>query len=101
MARDRFGFPERHEYSKEMPQGISGEGRARSVLRTAARYEFVPAMFGAGRRIAPAHEGPHNESNNKAHEPTIDRSTHYLIRIKLAAAKITVKTRREIISSRE
>ena len=21
MARDRFGFPERHEYSKEMPQG--------------------------------------------------------------------------------
>ena len=30
-----------------------------------------------GRRIAPAHEGPRNESNNKAHEPTSGRSTHY------------------------
>src|SRR6516165_9165187 len=29
-----------------------------------------------GRRIAPAHEGPRNESNNKADEPTSDRSTH-------------------------
>jgi len=38
-----------------------------------------------GRRIAPAHEGPRNESNNKAHEPTSDRSTHcgsgHLIRV--------------------
>ena len=32
---------------------------------------------GRGRYIAPAHEGPHNESNNKAHEPTSGRSTHY------------------------
>src|SRR5215472_9389290 len=30
-----------------------------------------------GRCFAPAHEGPRNESNSKAHEPTIDRSTHY------------------------
>ena len=30
-----------------------------------------------GRRIAPAHEGPRNESNNKAHEPTTGRSTRY------------------------
>src|SRR5262244_555110 len=30
-----------------------------------------------GRRIAPAHEGPRNESNNNAHEPTSGRSTHY------------------------
>src|SRR5262245_27303966 len=30
-----------------------------------------------GRRIAPAHEGPRNESNNKAHEPTSGRSTRY------------------------
>ena len=29
------------------------------------------------RRIAPAHEGPRNESNNKAHEPTSGRSTRY------------------------
>src|SRR5215475_4087197 len=28
-------------------------------------------------RIAPAHEGPRNESNNKAHETTSARSTHY------------------------
>jgi hypothetical protein len=42
MARDRFGFLERHEFFKEMPQG------SRSVLRTAARYECVPASFGAG-----------------------------------------------------
>ena len=38
-----------------------------------------------GRRIAPAHEGPRNESNNKAHEPTSDPSTHcgggHLIRV--------------------
>jgi hypothetical protein len=37
----------------------------------------VPATFGVGRRIAPAHEGPRNKSNNKAHEPTSGRSTHY------------------------
>src|SRR6516162_11960064 len=30
-----------------------------------------------GRRIAPAHEAPRNESNNKPHEPTSGRSTHY------------------------
>src|SRR5215467_10060455 len=30
-----------------------------------------------GRHIAPAHEGPRNESNNKAHEPTSGRSTRY------------------------
>src|SRR5215467_15335019 len=30
-----------------------------------------------GRRIAPAHEGPRNESNNKPHEPTSGRSTRY------------------------
>src|SRR6516165_7187125 len=30
-----------------------------------------------GRRIAPAREGPRNESNNNAHEPTSGRSTHY------------------------
>ena len=30
-----------------------------------------------GRRIAPAHEGPRNESNNNAHEPTSERSTRY------------------------
>src|SRR6516165_12703671 len=30
-----------------------------------------------GRHIAPAHKGPRNESNNKAHEPTSGRSTHY------------------------
>ena len=30
-----------------------------------------------GRRIAPAHEGPRNESNNKAHESTSGRSTRY------------------------
>src|SRR6516165_1673384 len=30
-----------------------------------------------GRRIAPAHKGPRNESNNKAHEPTSGRSTRY------------------------
>src|SRR5262245_9657627 len=30
-----------------------------------------------GRSIAPPHEGPRNESNNKAHEPTSGRSTHY------------------------
>src|SRR5215467_65908 len=29
------------------------------------------------RRIALAHEGPRNESNNKAHEPTSGRSTRY------------------------
>jgi len=29
------------------------------------------------RHIAPAHEGPRNESSNKAHEPTSGRSTHY------------------------
>src|SRR5215471_10536471 len=29
------------------------------------------------RRIAPAHEGPRNESNNNAHEPTSGRSTRY------------------------
>src|SRR6516225_5990884 len=38
-----------------------------------------------GRRIAPAHEAPRNESNNKPHEPTSDRSTHcgsgHLIRV--------------------
>jgi hypothetical protein len=28
-------------------------------------------------RIAPVRKGPRNESNNKAHEPTIVRSTHY------------------------
>src|SRR5262249_19762759 len=28
-------------------------------------------------RIAPAREGPRNASNNKAHEPTSGRSTHY------------------------
>ena len=32
---------------------------------------------GRGRYIAPAHEGPHNESSNKAHDPTSGRSTHY------------------------
>src|SRR5262245_23757395 len=31
----------------------------------------------SGRRIAPAHEGPRNESNNQAHEPTSGRSTRY------------------------
>src|SRR5215831_4041109 len=30
-----------------------------------------------GRHIAPAHKGPRNESNNKAHEPTSGRSTRY------------------------
>jgi hypothetical protein len=30
-----------------------------------------------GRCIAPAHEGPRNHSNNKAHEPTSGRSTRY------------------------
>jgi hypothetical protein len=30
-----------------------------------------------GRRIAPSHEGPRNESNNNAHEPTSGRSTRY------------------------
>ena len=35
------------------------------------------AHVGRGRYIAPAHEGPHNESNNKAHEATSGRSTHY------------------------
>jgi hypothetical protein len=30
-----------------------------------------------GRCIAPAHEGPRNESNNKAHEPTSGRPTRY------------------------
>src|SRR5215510_12718968 len=30
-----------------------------------------------GRHFAPAHEGPRNESNNKAHEPTSGRSTRY------------------------
>src|SRR5215469_7955857 len=29
------------------------------------------------RHIAPAHKGPRNESNNKAHEPTSGRSTRY------------------------
>src|SRR5262245_66470437 len=29
------------------------------------------------RRIAPAHDGPRNASNNNAHEPTSGRSTHY------------------------
>ena len=37
------------------------------------------------RRIAPAHEAPRNESNNKPHEPTSGRSTHcgsgHLIRV--------------------
>src|SRR5215475_10497938 len=28
-------------------------------------------------RIAPAREGPRNESNNNAHKPTSGRSTHY------------------------
>src|SRR5262249_17775207 len=32
MARDRFGFLERHEYSKEMPQGYS--------VSSADRYEI-------------------------------------------------------------
>src|SRR6516165_10155264 len=41
IARDRFGFLERHEFFKAH-RGI------RSVLRTAARYECVPASFGAG-----------------------------------------------------
>src|SRR6516165_1603433 len=35
------------------------------------------AQLWRGRRIAPAHEGPRNESNNKAHEPTSGRSTRY------------------------
>ena len=30
-----------------------------------------------GRRFALAHEGPRNESNNNAHEPTSVRSTRY------------------------
>src|SRR5262249_10424488 len=47
MAGDRFGFPDRHEYSKGMPHGISGES-VRLVLRTAARCECVPASFGGG-----------------------------------------------------
>jgi hypothetical protein len=34
-------------------------------------------QFWRGRRIAPAHEGPRNESNNNAHEPTSGRSTRY------------------------
>src|SRR5215472_8033383 len=38
-----------------------------------------------GRRIAPAHEAPRNEPNDKPHEPTSDRSTHcgseHLIRV--------------------
>jgi hypothetical protein len=47
------------------------------VLRIAARYACEPATFGIGRHIAPAHEGLRNKSNNKAHEPTSGRSTHY------------------------
>src|SRR5262249_51359770 len=42
MARNRFGFLERHEYFRGTPQGI------RSVLRTAARCECVPLTFDAG-----------------------------------------------------
>ena len=34
-------------------------------------------QFWRGRRIAPVHEGPRNETNNKAHEPTSGHSTHY------------------------
>src|SRR5215831_3372469 len=34
------------------------------------------AQLWRGRRIAPAHEEPRNESNNKAHEPS-GRSTRY------------------------
>ena len=41
MARDRFGFLERHEFFKAH-RGI------RSVLRTAARCECVPLTFDAG-----------------------------------------------------
>jgi hypothetical protein len=43
---------------------------------TTARYD-VPATFWRGHCIAQAHEGPRNESNNNAHEPTSGRSTHY------------------------
>src|SRR5262249_47053077 len=70
MARNRFGFLERHEYSKEMPQGYS--------VSSADRCEVCRAgHVWRGRHIAPAHEGPRNESNNKAHEPTSGRSTRY------------------------
>ena len=41
----------------------------------------IAAAFGPevwrGRRIAPTRDGPRNESNNRAHEPTSGRSTHY------------------------
>ena len=54
----------------------TSEDRVRSVLRTAARYECGAGHVWRG-RIAPAHEVPRNESNNKAHEPTSGRSTRY------------------------
>jgi hypothetical protein len=37
---------------------------------------FRPEVW-RGRRTAPTREGPRNASNNKAHEPTSGRSTHY------------------------
>src|SRR5262245_56944939 len=37
----------------------------------------TPKRCHSGRRIAPAHEGPRNKSNNNAHEPTSGRSTRY------------------------
>jgi len=44
------------------------------AVRVAAAFRPYVCRW---RRIAPAHEGPRNESNNKAHEPTNGRSTHY------------------------
>jgi hypothetical protein len=44
-------------------------------------WHMITLAFGARQHsvdaIAPAYEGPRNELNNKAHEPTSGRSTHY------------------------
>src|SRR5262249_59113284 len=62
-----------------MSSGPNAEGC--SFFRIARIGTFSPSTARRGdwrgRRIAPAHEGPRNESNNKAHEPTSGRSTHY------------------------